>query len=313
MNSPYVVRTDADRREYPVLDDKTQKILWGVVIALLLLLTLSYLNGLEIVVSYWSHPQYSHGWIVPLFAAVLVWIRREAFQQVPAWQHWLGVGLITLGVALRLLGASAFFTLDYVSLVPCVMGVFMMVGGLPCIRWVFWPVIFLVFMFPWPSQLEGIIMNRLQFVATGASCYALQTLGVAAYREGNQIHLPNLDHPMNVAEQCSGLRMLTIFMALSLAMALITTDRPLWERVIVVISAIPIALVVNMIRITIVGLLFNLNVKEEVANLIFHDVGGFAMMPIALGFLYLEYQILKRIMIEEDSSVVPSSRFAPGA
>jgi exosortase len=136
----------------------------------------------------------------------------------------------------------------------------------------------------------------------------MQTFGIEVYHDGNVIHLEQMD--MNVVDACSGLRMLTIFLALSVAIAMIVTTRPWWERLIIVVSAVPVALLVNVIRITITGMLYNLNVRQEIAQHFFHDFAGWIMMPMALGFLYLELSILSRVMIETEP---PSAGPRPGS
>jgi exosortase/archaeosortase family protein len=91
--------------------------------------------------------------------------------------------------------------------------------------------------------------------------------------------------------------MLTIFVALAVAITLVT-DRPMWERLVIVASAVPIAVLVNIIRITITGVL-HLTVGTEVADKVFHDLAGWVMMPMALGFMYVEFQILSNLVIDE--------------
>jgi exosortase/archaeosortase family protein len=73
--------------------------------------------------------------------------------------------------------------------------------------------------------------------------------------------------------------------------------RPLWEKLLLVVSAIPIALVVNVLRITATGMLYEL-VSSQAAKLVFHDFAGWLMMPIALAILALELQFLKRLVLE---------------
>jgi len=97
--------------------------------------------------------------------------------------------------------------------------------------------------------------------------------------------------------------MLTIFAALSFAVALIMRSRPWWERAIIVMSAFPIAIAVNVIRITVIGLLYNLNFNSDIADVVFHDFGGLIMMPIALGLLFLETQILSRLVVDDEKDV----------
>lgn len=288
-------------KQYPILDDKSQTTCWAIVAILAIGTLLAYLNTLWNVADYWDEPQYSHGFMVPAFAAVLLWMRREPFREVPTWQVWIGVGLVAVGIATRVYGAYYVrFIFDNMSFVPCLMGIFVMVGGLPALRWSGPPIGFLVFMYPMPRFLEDGLMKPMQTLATMCSLFALQTFGVDAFREGNQIHLDN--KTMGVVDQCSGLRMLTIFVALAVAIALIYTTRPWWERVIIVLSSVPIALAVNVIRITVVGLLYNLNIPHQYADMIMHDLAGWIMMPMALGLLFVEIQLLQRLVLEEDQT-----------
>jgi exosortase/archaeosortase family protein len=100
-----------------------------------------------------------------------------------------------------------------------------------------------------------------------------------------------------IADACSGLRMLTIFCALAVAMVFLI-ERPWWDKFIILLSAVPIALVVNIARITVTGLLFMVAGKDsEFVQHLAHDWAGYFMMPLALGILWLELQVLERLTI----------------
>src|SRR5436190_421727 len=86
-----------------------------------------------------------------------------------------------------------------------------------------------------PKYSHGV----LQTVATIASTYCLQTIGIPTYSDGNRIVVGG-EFPMGVVDACSGLRMLTVVTALAAAVAMIT-DRPIWERIVIIVSAVPIA------------------------------------------------------------------------
>ena len=153
-------------------------------------------------------------------------------------------------------------------------------------------------MFPLPSYLDARLLAPLQRLATVSSTYCLQTIGIPASSEGNRIEIGELQ--LGVVEACSGLRMLTIFVALAVAITLVT-ERPIWERLVIVASAVPIALAVNIIRITATGIL-HLTVGKKVADVVFHDMAGWFMMPMALGLLYVEFQILAHLVIEDSDA-----------
>jgi exosortase len=152
-----------------------------------------------------------------------------------------------------------------------------------------------VFMFPLPTRLEATVLLKLQTFATICSTFVLQTLGVAAFRQGNIITISGV--PLAVAEQCSGLRMLTIFCAFAVAMVFLI-ERPWWDKFIILLSAVPIALVCNIIRITLTGLAFLwVGPENKIVHALVHDWAGLLMMPIAFGLLLLELQILERLTI----------------
>ena len=92
--------------------------------------------------------------------------------------------------------------------------------------------------------------------------------------------------------------MSTIFLALAVAITLVTT-RPWWERITIIMSAVPIAILVNVIRITVTGILYVV-ASHELAEAVFHDLAGWIMMPMAMGFLFVELTLLSHLFIEDD-------------
>ena len=290
------------------LPDKEQRIAWVLLGILCATCIVAYLDSLRMVSGSWDNPQYSHGFLIPILAGVLLWMKRQPLMQVMPWERWCGVGLVVAAVAIRV--ASAYyttFTTDNASLVPCLLGIFLVVGGWRALRWAALPILFLLFMYPWPDRLEQLILvNLKEHVAMPVSLFALQTLGVEAYLSGNIIELGD-GTKMNVVDACAGLGMLNIFLMLSAAFAMIVTWRPTWERIALFLSAVPIALAANAMRITLEGLIFYYGENVFVAAWVrwfaalFHDhLAAWFMMLVALGMLYAEYQLLQRLVIEED-------------
>jgi exosortase len=248
--------------------------------------------------------EHSHGYLVPVFAALLLWLRRDQLQGFSAQPVRWGLALVALGVAMRLYGTYAYRVwFDQVSLVPCLAGLVLLLGGWGAWRWAGPSIAFLTFMAPLPHTVAILLTDPLQRLATVASTFCLQTFGLPAVAEGNVILIN--DVRLGVVVQCSGLRMLVIFFALSTAVALLMR-RPLWERLTVVCSAVPIALATNILRITVTGVLHE-TVGPELANAVFHDLAGWLMMPVALLLLGLEQQMLKRLLLAP-----PTAAEAPG-
>jgi exosortase len=243
----------------------------------------------------WSNdPRYSHGFLVPVFAGLVLWSRRGLLAGKTLRSSWWGLPLVVLGVLLHLAGGYVWFQwLDAVSLVPTLAGATLLFGGPAAWRWAWPAVVFLLFMMPLPYQLEIALAHPLQRLATVSSTYALQTLGLPAVAEGNVILIEDLQ--IGVLEACSGLGMLVTFFALAAFVAFIS-ERPLHHRLLAFVSAAPIAVLMNLLRITVTGLLFVV-AGREVARVVFHDLAGWLMMPLALACLWLELLILDRLLI----------------
>ena len=210
---------------------------------------------------------------------------------------WWGVAFVGVAVLTILLGT--YFSNPWLApyaLLPLTAGICLVVGGWRVLHWSWPAVAFLIFMVPLPYQAETALAQPLQSIATVASTYILQTVGLPAVYEGNIILVD--DHRLGVQEACNGLAMLVTFFALSTAVAMIIR-RPWYDRVIIFLSAIPVALLMNIIRISVTGVLYVV-ADSETAHRVFHDLAGWLMMPAALVVLWLELQLLTRIILPAD-------------
>jgi exosortase len=255
----------------------------------------AYWPALAAMVRRWfQDPQYSHGFLVPLFALTLLWTRKRHAANMALRPSWWGVPILAASALLRLAGAFIYLDwLDAVSFLVSIAGVVVVLGGGTAWRWS-WPALaFLLFMLPLPFQLEAALSHPLQRLATEASTYCLQTLGLPALAQGNVIVIDDLR--IGVLEACNGLSMLLTFFALSTAAALVIR-RPLPTKLTIVGSAVPIALILNVVRITVTGVLHQ-TVGSTIANAVFHDLAGWIMMPLALALLWLELLVLDRLFI----------------
>jgi exosortase len=293
--------------EFKRIFSKDNDQLWPVVLILGLTVALigCYGNGLWDVTQTWKTDQYSHAWMVPIFSLVVLVMWRRPIGRVKHWERWAGVGLFCAGIILRATSAKlSIATLDYMSFVPALAGIVMMVGGLSTMKWAWAPLAFLLFMFPLSMKAEQLTAGVLQKTfATPISTYTLQTLGISCYYEGFVINMDGLSHPLNVAEQCSGLRMLTILVAMAVGFVMVVKLQ-WWEKVVLVVFSIPIAVAVNVLRIVITAILYRIAEAEyvpwitsETAKVFMHDGSGYLMPPMALGLLYLVWVVLSKLFI----------------
>jgi exosortase len=244
----------------------------------------------------WFHtPQYSHAFLVPAFSIYLLWRSRAGLSLSTTGPSWIGLLPLLLGVSLRLLGAYFYVSwLEMMSLLPVLWGVALLLGGKPALHASWVAIGFLVFMFPLPYRVETGLSDPLQQAATRTSEYVFQLLGFAAFRERNVIIVH--DHRIGVVEACNGLGMLHLFFALATAMVLLSR-RPREDRVVLLLCAVPIAILSNVIRIVITGVLYGV-AGQRWGDLVFHDLSGWLMMPLALGLLWLALKVLTFLLVE---------------
>jgi exosortase len=250
----------------------------------------------EIAVRWSTSTIYSHGYLVPVFAGFLLWHRRSMIRSESLEPSWWGLPWIALGAAIHLFGAYFFHDwASAASILPILIGIAISLGGDKLFRWS-WPAIgFLVFMLPLPHRVETWLAHPLQRLATIGSTYVLQTLGFAAVAEGNIIIME--DSRIGVVEACNGLGMLVTFFALATGVAMLMRSRFI-DKAVILLSAVPIALLSNVIRITVTGILTE-TVGTTIAGVDVHDFLGYFMAPLGLGMLWIEKLILDRLLLEQ--------------
>ena len=243
-----------------------------------------------------SDPRYTHGFLVPLFAAWLLWRRRGLLDLARLRSSWWGLAWVLAGAALKVVGSYYYLSwFDMASLLPSLAGVAMLVGGRTALRWAWPSIAFLAFMVPLPYRAEMTLGSPLQGLASAASTYALQTFGVSATAEGNVIVLD--DARINVVEACNGMGMMFMFVAFATGVAIVS-GRPMVDRVLIVAGGIPVSLLANVVRITATGLL-HVTMGGAVADAVYHDLAGWLMMPIALLMLGLIMRLISLLLVEE--------------
>lgn len=231
-----------------------------------------------------NEPDYSHGYLVPLLAVMLCWYRADTFPGVCPSPSWNGLWLVGLAIAARLSSRLVYADfLDGWSIVPMVAGIVWVLLGYKAMKWASPAIVFLVLMIPMPYQAESLMSYKLQGFATELSTIFLRVLGQSAVSEGHVIWIEN--QRLLVEEACSGLRIFVGVAALAYFWAAMAT-RSWMDRLILVSLTIPLAVFVNALRITVVGLLFQQFEDPDKQNTI-HDVSGYIMIPLAFALLWL--------------------------
>jgi len=240
-------------------------------------------------------PDYSHGYLVAPLAVFFLWVRRDRMPAMAAGLAWPGLFLVAISVAMRVAGAWYYFeSLQGWSILPWVAGVVWLFLGRAFVWWTLPSVVFLAFMVRIPFRLELALSLPLQTIATQLSCWMLQILGQPALAEGHTIHMG--EHTLEVAQACSGLRVFIGIGALAYAYVVIVR-RAWWEKAVLLVSVVPIALIANATRVVATGLLYQY-VSDEAGRRFAHDAAGLVMVLFAAGLFALVLWYLGKLVRE---------------
>jgi exosortase len=244
-------------------------------LVLLLAATLYWTVLPKLVHDWWDDPNFSHGFLVPLFSAWLIWERRAELRAFASKRTLLpGIFLVLVGVAMLVVGKAGgeYFTMRS-SLVFVTGGLFWIIFGGEGFRLCLFPMAFLFFMVPIPYILYDAIAFPLKMIASWFGEHSLTLIGVPVFREGNIIVLPNLQ--LEVADACSGIRSLMSLMALATAAAYFMSLGAVKGGVLF-LSAIPISIATNSLRIFVTGVL-SYRFGQKAAEGFFHEFSGWVV------------------------------------
>jgi exosortase D (VPLPA-CTERM-specific) len=205
----------------------------------------------ELVRRWTTQEEYSHGFLIPLVTAWLLWTRRDALVASIERPAWTGAVLILLAMAMHVVGAlSAIFILSQMAFIVVLLGIVLAIGGLALFRAAFVPIIFLIFAIPLPYFIDASLSLQLQLISSQLGVFFIRLFAIPVYLDGNVIDLGT--YKLQVVDACSGLRYLFPLLSLSFLAAYLF-HAPLWQRALVLLSSIPITIGMNGLRIGMVG------------------------------------------------------------
>lgn len=227
--------------------------------------------------------EYSHGYLIPLISLFLVWQLRDRLERIAFKGSWLGVALAVLALALVLLGELSTITvlIEY-GLVGLVAAVMLAWGGPAAARYLWVPVVFLFFMVPIPAFLYNNLSQKLQLLSSEIGVQVIRWFGISVYLEGNVIDLGS--YKLQVVEACNGLRYLFPLMSFGFLCAYLYKG-PLWQRSVVFLATIPITVLMNSLRIGVIGVTVEYW-GQDMAEGFLHDFEGWAVFMACLGVLF---------------------------
>lgn len=238
-----------------------------------------------------TEADYSHGYLIPILSAGLLYARREFFPGFGQRFHWLGVGLLVFAVILRTVGRLFFMEfLEGWSIVPWLAGCLTLLAGVRALTWALPALAFLLFMVPLPYQIENLLSWKLQSLVTFLSATILRILGFPAIAEGNTIWIEQSQ--MLVEEACSGLRIFVGMAAFAFFWS--TLIRRAWvDKLIVLASIIPLSIVANTVRSVIICISYYWFDGRFASQV--HDWAGILMIVLAAAMVWLVKEYWERL------------------
>jgi len=288
---------------------------WTVIVqvtVLAVLLGWVYWPVLDYMVAKWrSDGDWSHGWLVPLFSLYFLHTQRTELKAARRSTSWAGLALMVLSLVIYYGSAhvGGYAYPQRLSLVPCLMGLVLMLCGWQIIKIAWFPIAYLVLAIPLPEWLFFDLtfpLRRIASLVAGTLLGALPDVYTEIAGVVIDYEYRGYTSSLNIEEACSGMRLMMAFIALGAAVAYLGR-RPLWHRVILVVCCVPIAVFCNMIRVFVTGVLHVYGYRD-LSQGSAHELLGLAMLPIALGLFTFTGWVLNNLFVDapEAASTEPA-------
>jgi exosortase len=264
----------------------------------------------SIVHQWLSNPSWSHGFLIPLFSLYFlnqskneIITQRDTFK--PSW--WVGLPVLLFFLALYPINIVMlkFMYGKPLIMIATIGAAVLFVGGWKLLKYTWLPIAYLFFAVPLPQRLYFQLTNPMRRLAAQITTLILNLVpDLQAQVHGVIIDVTYkgvaTESALNVADACSGMRLLMAFVALGVAMAYLHW-RPLWQRLILLASTIPIAIVCNIVRVTITGFIYVLG-NPKYAKGVYHDMLGMLMLPLAFALYGGLAWLMSNLFIDEEDT-----------
>lgn len=247
---------------------------------------------------------WSHGFIIPLFSLYFINQKKKEILSTEFKPNYLGCVFLAMCLVAypMFLFVYRFGYFMQLMIIPTIGAIVLLLGGWKLIKYTWLPILFLFFAIPLPAKLYNDITIPLRSHDAQIAALLLNMVrGLEANASGVVIDIVyngvKLEPGLDVAEACSGMRLLMAFVALGVAMAYLH-DRPVWQRLILLASTVPIAILCNIVRVVVTAFIYVLW-DPMYAQGIYHDALGILMLPLAFGLYGALAWFMSNIFVEE--------------
>ena len=239
-----------------------------------------------------DRPEYSHGPIMPLIAAFLVWQRKADLSETDFVADWRGLAVMAFAGLLFALGASgAVYTVQQYAMVVMIAGLTLTLTGPTAFRKLLAPLAVLFLMIPQPDFILNNLSANLQLLSSSLGVVFIRAMGISVFLEGNVIDLGG--YRLQVVEACDGMRYLFPLMTIGLLIAYFYKGA-MWKRACVFLLSVPITVVMNSLRVGSIGLLVE-HWGTGMAEGFLHEFQGWMVFMLSAALLLGAAALLNRV------------------
>lgn len=304
--NPNDAQLDLGNNHFP--QDFAARCVRATIITLLVLMVYGGIIQRFMINEWIDDPNWSHGWLIPVFSFYFLSLRRDELARCRPRASYMGAVILAASLALYFISAWR-LRMAYpqsLSLLGAIFGVTLLLGGWKIIRLAAFPIFFLVFAIPLPQSIYVNLTLPLRKMASTIAATTMPIFAPGLHTEAQAVVIDYImpgmpPSTLNVEEACSGMRLMMAFVALGVALAYVQ-QRPTWQRVVMMLSCLPVAVACNAIRVTITGLL-HIYGHSSLAEGTPHALLGIVTMGIALGLFALIGYILSHLFIAEPSQI----------
>ncbi len=267
----------------------------------------------QVITAITEQADWGHILVVPIIAGYFVYLNRQKLLAKPFKTTWIGILPVVVGLAWYIecnigLRALNHRNLQSIGIMMTISGLTLLFLGWRSMLWMWFP---LTYWFVFGQKISDraleIATFKMQDITAQGAHIVMQLIGMEVDRSGNTITVMHNGkaNPLNIAEACSGMRMLMAFLALGVAMAY-TGLRRYWQRTALVFMALPTAIFINVLRVVTLGIL-SLADSEFAAGDFHSFIGLVWLVPAFMIYLGLMW-IIRHVTVEQEVAVRVAAR-----
>lgn len=280
-----------------------------------------YREEINSIIKTWiRNPSWSHGFLIPLFSLYFLNQNKDNILSIKEYKPSWFMGLGALVFFLFILYPANYVGLKFMYgrpliLIATIGSAVLFVGGWKLLRYTWLPVAYLFFAVPLPDGIYFKLTNPMQGWSAQVATFVLNWVPeLEATVHGVVIDVvykgQATESALNVAEACSGMRLLMAFVALGVAMAYLHW-RPMWQRLVLLTSTVPIAIFCNFVRVTITCFIYILG-NPEYAKGVYHDMLGMLMLPLAFALYGGLAWLMSNLFVDEEEQALAEDVIVAG-